>query len=139
MHPFWRWFWRLFALVMMVGVGVGAYVLWRLWRAQKLTPAVQGQQVPDGFDVVAYQLDLLTLTVTLMGIALAVASIFGYQGVKAAAEEMANKTATRRADEVATQAVAEHIEKLGRSFPASSQQPTTPSVDPGNVEEITGG
>jgi hypothetical protein len=133
------WIWvRRAAFLALIGALIFAAFAFYLWvmKAPFLAVAM-GQPVADGFDVVAFQLDVLTLAVTAVGIGLAVAAIFGYQALKDAAQATAKRTAKQVADKVATEAIAEHIEKLQTlmSSLGPHQQPTPPPPL-GQVEEV---
>ncbi len=81
----------------------------------------------SGVDVIAIQLDILSLVVALVGIGLAVMSIIGYQSIKAAA--------IAKADEVATAAFALHMESKDK--PGTGGTHPQPPIEPGDVTELT--
>jgi hypothetical protein len=135
---FWRWFWRVLALVATGALAWGSYTLATMASATHLKPTAAGQELINGFDVIAIQLNILTVVLTALGIGLGIAALIGYQGVKEAAASMAKTIAGAKADEVATKVVAEHIEKLensGLGLAAANPQP----VDPGQAVEMMRG
>ena len=130
-----RWIWRLVGLLIAAAAALGAFTFWIFVNRMPVKAAVNGQPLPAGFDVISVQIDILTLAITAMGIGLGVAAIFGYQALKDAAKTSAEQTARDTADQVATRAVAEHIEKLEDWKRRFGEAPSAP--DPGKVVEVT--
>lgn len=128
----WTYFWRVLgiaAFVFMIFIGT---LFWSAWRASPFKPTANGAPLPSGIDVISIQLDILSLIVGVVGIALAVMSIIGYQAIKAAAESAAIEAATAKADEVATAAVALHMQNI-----QGTDSGTQPPVEPADITEIT--
>lgn len=103
-------------------------LFWSAWRASPFEPAANGEQLQNGIDVIAIQLDILSLIIAMLGIALAVMGFFGYQAIKAGAEAKA----TAKADEVATAAIAAYMQNIG-----GTNTGTQPPVEPTGVTELT--
>jgi hypothetical protein len=128
----WVWFWR--ALGVLAGVTMLAVLgmFWTAWRASHFVPAANGEELKSGIDVISIQLDILSLVVAVAGIGLAVMGFLGYQSIKSWAEAAAIKAATAKADEVATAAIALHMQNMPGTD-GGTQQP----VEPGQLTEIT--
>lgn len=129
-----RWVWLSLAAIGVGALSWGSYTLWAMLHAMPIKPTAKGQELVDGFDVIAIQLDILTLAITAVGIVLGIAAIFGYQAMRDASVGMAKNAA----EDVATRVIAEHIEKLEawkRGFAASHPQA---AVDPGEAVEMRG-
>ena len=123
---FWKWFWRglgVVGLIFMIAI-IGLF--WTAWRSSPFEPSANGQAVASGIDVIAIQLDILSLVIAVVGIGLAVMSIIGYQAIKAAA--------IAKADEVATAAFALHMSKRDKS---GTDGGTQLPVEPGDLIELT--
>jgi hypothetical protein len=132
-HPNWKWFWRALgglAAIFMIAILI---MFWSAWRASPFSPAANGNHIQSGIDVIAIQLDILSLIVALVGILLAVMAFFGYQAIKAGAEAEAIKAAALKADEVATAAIAAYM----RNVPGTDVG-TQPPIEPLEVTELTG-
>lgn len=126
MNGDWKWFWRGLGILAAITMLVLMTQVWVSLRTVNVAPVVNGQPLQDGLDVIAIQLDILSLIVAVVGIGLAVAGVVGYQSIKAAA--------TAKADEVATAAFALHMAKKDKNGTDGSPQP---SVEPGDVVELT--
>lgn len=125
-EPGWKWFWRAVAAVATVFMIVAIPLFWTAWRSSPFVAVANGQEVQSGIDVIAIQLDILSLVVAVTAIGLGVAGFVGYQAIKAGA--------IKRADEVATAAFALHMEK-NKSRPGTDGG-TQPPIEPENVVEI---
>lgn len=123
---FWKWFWRALGLVALAFMLVMTVLFWSAWRASSFQPIANSQPVSSGIDVIAIQLDILSLVIAVVGIGLAVMSFIGYQSIKAAA--------IAKADEVATAAFALHMEKRDK---AGTDGGTQPPIEPADVTELT--
>lgn len=123
---FWKWFWRALGLVALAFMLVATVLFWSAWKASSFQPIANGQPVSNGIDVIAIQLDILSLVIAVVGVGLAVMSFIGYQSIKAAAIAMADK--------VATDAFALHMEKRDK---AGTDGGTQPPIEPGDVTELT--
>jgi sensor histidine kinase regulating citrate/malate metabolism len=102
-------------------------MFWSAWRASPFKASAFGQPLESGVDVIAIQLDILSLIVAMLGIALAVIGFFGYQAIKSGAEQKA----AAKADEVATAAFAAYMKNIG-----GTDKGTQTSVEPTEVTEI---
>jgi uncharacterized membrane protein YidH (DUF202 family) len=133
----WSWCKRLALLAIAVCLAVCTFFMWALWRATDLRPTAAGQSV--SLDSLSLQLDILSLTMAAVGIALAAVGLFGYQTLKEAAEARAElaaiDVASKRADEIATAAVAKHFQNMlnAGGLSAPTQGATTQL---GNVTEV---
>jgi hypothetical protein len=90
----WVWLWRAFAVV---GIGFMLFfgaLMWAAWRASPFLPVANGQVVQSGIDVIAVQLDILSLIIAVLGVGLGVMGFFGYQAIREAAVTAA-QTATK--------------------------------------------
>lgn len=123
---FWKWFWRGLGIIGLIFMLTVIVLFWAAWRASPFQPAANGQVVSSGIDVIAIQLDILSLVIAVVGLGLAAMSFIGYQAIKAAA--------LARADEVATAAFALHMEKRDK---AGTDGGTQAPIEPDEVEEIT--
>ena len=101
-------------------------LFWTAWRASPFIATADNAPLQSGIDVIAVQLDILSLIVAVVGIGLGVAGFVGYQAIKAGA--------IKRADEVATAAFALHIAKKDKP---GTDGGTQAPIEPENVEEIT--
>lgn len=124
----WKIFWRVVGGATALSLAVIACLFWSAWRASPFEASANGAPVESGIDVIAIQLDILSLIVALVGIALAVVGIFGFQAIKAGAEAKA----MAKADEVATAAVAAYMQKLD-----GGNTGTQPPIEPPKVTELT--
>lgn len=122
-----KWFWHIIAVIFTAALVVITALFWSAWRASPFQASAFGQPMQSGIDVIAIQLDILSLVVALVGIGLAVMSIIGYQAIKAAA--------ITKADEVATAAFALHMESKDK--PGTGGAPPQPPIEPGDVTELT--
>lgn len=124
----WKVFWRVAVGAIALSLTVLACLFWSAWRASPFKASANGAPVESGIDVIAIQLDILSLIVALVGIALTVIGVFGFQAIKAGAEAKA----MAKADEVATAAVAAYMQKLD-----GGKKGTQPPVEPPKVTELT--
>jgi hypothetical protein len=124
----WKYFWRAVAGISALSLTALAVMFWSAWRASPFKASAFGKPLESGIDVLAIQLDILSLIVALLGIALAVVGFFGYQAIKTGAEQKA----AAKADEVATAAVAAYMQNIG-----GTDKGTQSSVEPTQVTEIT--
>lgn len=127
-HPFWKWFWRGLAGLCALSLTAMAVMFWLAWRSRPFKPSANEIPLQSGIDVIAIQLDILSLIIALLGIALAVMGFFGYQAIKAGAEAKA----TAKADEVATAAIAAYMQNIGGTN-IGTQAP----VEPTEFTELT--
>jgi hypothetical protein len=101
--------------------------------------AISAAGKPVQLDTLSLQIDILSLTLSALGIGLAVIGLFGYQALKEAAELRAERAASdvaaKKADEVATRAVAEHIEKLEARFQGLSANRSQDAAS-ANVDDV---
>lgn len=128
---YWKWATRCLGLL--VGVTMIAVLVrfWAEWRSSSLTPAANGASLPTGIDVIAIQLDILSLVVAVVGVGLGVAGFVGYQAIKSGAEAAAIKAATEKADAVATKAIALHMQNI-----PGTDEGTQEPVKPGDLTEL---
>jgi hypothetical protein len=127
-HDIWKWFWRAIGFVGLVFMIITTGLFWSAWRSSEFSASANEKPLQNGIDVIAIQLDILSLIIALLGIALAVMVFFGYQAIKAGAETKA----IAKADEVATAAIAAYIQSVGGKN-VGTQLP----VEPTGVTEIT--
>jgi hypothetical protein len=57
----WKWFWRAVGLIAAIFMLISTMVFWAAWRSSVFQATANGQQVQNGFDVIAIQLDILSL------------------------------------------------------------------------------
>lgn len=127
---FWKWFWRALGVMALAFMLITTVIFWTAWRASPFVPAANGQVVENGIDIIAIQLDILSLVIAVVGIGLAVMSIIGYQAIKAAA--------IAKADEVATAALALHIEKQDKAGTSNGTDGGTQApIEPGDLTQLT--
>jgi uncharacterized membrane protein len=124
----WKFFWRLVGVVGLIFMVSMTFMFWTEWRAIAFKAGATGKPLENGIDVIAIQLDILSLIIALLGIALAVMGFFGYQAIKSGAEGKA----VAKADEVATAVVATYMQSSGK-IDLGPQMP----VEPVEVTEIT--
>lgn len=129
---FWKWFWRVLGVVALLFMIFISVLFWTAWKASSFKPIANGEPIQSGIDVISIQLDILSLVVAVVGIALAVMGFIGYQAIKSGAEAAAIKAAEAKADEIATSAVALHMQNI-RGTDGGAQPP----VEPGDVTELT--
>jgi len=132
--------WRCAKLGAVLAAFVTAGFAFAIWHILPKSPIANGKPVGN-LDVISLQLDILSLTISAIGIALAVMGLFGFHALKDAAEARAEKAASaiaaKKADEVATRAVAEHIEILEAKYRGdglSTKPPETPET--ASVEDV---
>lgn len=123
---FWKWFWRALGLVALAFMLIVTVLFWSAWKASSFQPIANGQPVSSGIDVIAIQLDILSLVIAVVGIGLAVMSFIGYQSIKAAA--------IAKADEVATAAFALHMAQRDKT---GTDGGTQPPIEPDDLVELT--
>ena len=124
--PVWKWFWRAIGAVALVFMIIAIPLFWTAWRASPFVPVANGQEIQSGIDVIAVQLDILSLVVAVTAIGLGVAGFVGYQAIR--------DGAIKRADEVATAAFALHMEKNKNI--TGTDGGSQPPIEPGGVVEI---
>ena len=141
----WRWFWRTLAVLAVFGTLCCAFLLFELWRNVGVRTTAAGR--PIGLDVIAVQLDILSLTIAVVGIGLGEISIFGYQNIKdgslARAEKVGAEEARRVAQEYAarqgdvalnTNGTHMTVQEKGEADETGSDQvPRPPVFDPADV------
>jgi hypothetical protein len=128
----WVWFWRALGIVALIFMLFTSILFWTAWRSSPFVPVANGQDMPSGIDVISIQLDILSLIIAVVGVALAVFGVVGYQAIKAGAEAMASKVAGAKADEVATAAIALHMQNM----PGTDGGTQLP-IEPEQVVELT--
>jgi hypothetical protein len=128
----WVWFWRALGIVALIFMFFTSMLFWSAWRASPFIPVANGHDMPSGIDVISIQLDILSLIIGVVGVALAVFGFVGYQAIKAGAEAMASKIAAAKADEVATAAIALHMQNM-----PGTDGGTQPLIEPEQVVELT--
>lgn len=121
----WVYFWRLLGIVALVFMIVMMLIFWTAWRSTVFVPTADGSEIKSGIDVLAIQLDILSLLIAVVSIGLAFAGVVGYQSIKAAA--------TAKADEVATAAFALHMANKDKT---GTDGGTQPPIEPSGVVEI---
>lgn len=126
---FWKWFWRGVGAVAVIFMTITTALFWTAWRASPFKPSGDGKVIESGIDVIAIQLDILSLIIAVIGIGLAVMSFLGYQAIKDAA--------IARADAVATKAMALHMENIERTMRGLQSGPGNTAAEPENVLELT--
>lgn len=127
----WRWFWRLIGLAALILSIVSCFFLYALWKASAVRPVVNGEPA-SSLEVVSLQIDILSLVIAVVGIALAVMGFIGYQAIKSGAEAVAIQTAEAKADEIATRAVALHMQNI-----PGTDGSTQALIEPDEVSELT--
>lgn len=128
----WVWFWRALGIVALVFMLFMSVLFWTAWRSSPFIPTANGGVLSSGIDVISIQLDILSLIIAVAGIVLAVMGFVGYQAVKAGAEEMARKIAAAKADEVATAAIALHMQNM-----PGTDGGTQAPIEPEQIVELT--
>lgn len=114
----WKWFWRALGVLGAITMVVKLAEAWASLRAVKVEPVAKGQALPDGLDIIAIQLDILSLIIAVASIGLGLAGFIGYQSIKSAA--------ISKADEVATNAMAAiNAKKDGDEGLSGVNQPAT--------------
>lgn len=128
---------RVLLLIVAVCAVTGCALLWLIFSATNIKPNAGGEAV--SLDSLSLQLDILSLTMAAVGIALAAVGLFGYQTLREAAEARAERTAAEiaamRADEIATAAVAKHLEGL-HSDDGLARTNQAATVELGSVTEV---
>lgn len=122
----WTYFWRALGIVALIFMTVTTVLFWTAWRSSAFTPTADGSEIKTGIDVIAIQLDILSLVVAMVSFGLAFAGFVGYQAIKDAA--------IRKADEVATAAFALHMSKKDKE---GTDGVTQAPVEPLAVTELT--
>jgi hypothetical protein len=131
----WPWFWRGLGILAGITMLVMLFLFWTAWRASPFVPAANGVEIKSGINVIAIQLDILSLFISVSGIGLAVMGFVGYQSVKSGAESAAREVAAAKADQVATAAVALHMQSIKNG--TGTDHGTQAPVEPGDVTPLT--
>lgn len=126
----WKWFWRGLGALGAITMIVMLLQAWGSLRSVAIVPVAKGQELKDGLDIIAIQLDILSLVIAVVGIGLGVAGFVGYQSIR----QGAIAAATAKADEVATAAFALHMAKKDKT---GTDGATQPPIEPGDVVELT--
>ena len=109
---FWTWFWRLWGLIVAIFmVAVIAFM-----RLRPLQPVAAGEQIKNGIDVLAVQIDLLSLMLALFGAIFAVFGFFGYREMRQAVIKKAVKAAKREVRKAMPPLVLREMSKVNDSI-----------------------
>ena len=125
----WKWFWRALGFAAFSIMAFISALFWSAWKASPFKASSDGRVIESGIDVIAIQLDILSLIIAVIGIGLAVMSFLGYQAIKDAA--------VARADAVATKAIALHMENITRTIEGLRSGEGPAAVEPADVEPVT--
>lgn len=115
-HPGWKWFWRAVGIVAIIFMIVTTLLFWTAWRANTFKAVANGHEVKSGIDVIAIQLDILSLVMAIVAIGLGVLGIIGYQAVKSGAVKKAQKTAKAEVRILAPPLIRRELSEYMRTF-----------------------
>lgn len=115
-HPFWTYFWRVLGVIAGVFMLVTALMFWTAWRSSQFTPTGNGLEIKSGIDVIAIQLDILSLVIAVVAIGLAVAGFIGYQTIRDGAIKKAQETAENEVGEIVPPLIRREVAEFIRTF-----------------------
>lgn len=95
---------------------VTTLLFWTAWRASTFKAVANGQEVRSGIDVIAIQLDILSLVMAVVAIGLGVLGIIGYQAIKSGAVKKAQETAEAEVRIVAPPLIRRELGEYMRTF-----------------------
>jgi hypothetical protein len=116
-HPFWKWFWRVLGLIAAAFMFCTTLLFWTAWRASSFKAAATGQELQNGIDVVAIQLDILSLVIAVVAVGLGVAGFVGYQAIREGAVRKAQEAAENEVRIVAPPLIRREVAEFMRAFP----------------------
>lgn len=89
---------------------------WSSWRTSTLKPLVNGQEVQSGIDVIAIQLDILSLVIAVVAVGLGVAGFVGYQAIRDGAIRKAEEAVEAEVRNLAPPLIRREMEEFKRTF-----------------------
>ena len=96
---------------------VTTLLFWSAWRASPFEAAVQGQPLQSGIDVIAIQLDILSLIIAVVAVGLGFAGFVGYQAIKDGAIRKAQDCAEEEVRKISPPIIRREVEEFLRAFP----------------------
>lgn len=115
-EPGWKWFWRVIAVLAAVFMILMLFMFWTAWRASAFKTAANGQELQSGVDVIAIQLDILSLVIAVVAIGLGVAGFVGYQAIRDGAVKRAQDVAEAEVKIIAPPLIRREMEDFKRTF-----------------------
>lgn len=109
-------------------MAVTIILFWTAWRASSFKAAANGQGLQNGIDVVAIQLDILSLVIAVVAIGLGFAGFIGYQSIRdsavRAARDAAESEVKNLAPPLIRREMGEFKRTLGKEDPISEDEVT---------------
>lgn len=91
-------------------------MFWSAWRASAFKTVANGQELQNGIDVVAIQLDILSLIIAVVAIGLGFAGFVGYQSIRDSAVKKAQEAAELEVKNLAPPLIRREMEEFKRTF-----------------------
>lgn len=114
--PNWKWFWRGLGVLAGVFMLVTTLLFWSAWRASAFKASANGQELQSGIDVIAIQLDILSLVIAVVGIGLGFAGFVGYQSIRDSAVKRAEEAAEAEVRNIAPPLIRREMDGFKRTF-----------------------
>lgn len=95
---------------------VTTVLFWTAWRASAFKATANGRGVQSGIDVIAIQLDILSLVVAVVAIGLGVAAFVGYQAIREGAVRRAQEAAEDEVGRMAPPLIRREVSDFMRTF-----------------------
>jgi amino acid transporter len=113
----WQWFWRLVALIAAVFMICTVLMFWSAWRASPFEPSANQKPLENGIDVIAIQLDILSLLIAVVAIALGFLGFVGYQSIREGAIKKAQEAAEEEVRNFSPPIIRREVQEFLRAFP----------------------
>ena len=92
-------------------------LFWSAWRASPFKAAANGEEIGSGIDVIAIQLDILSLIIAVVAVGLGFAGFVGYQAIKDGALQKAQDCAEEEVKRISPPIIRREVEEFLRAFP----------------------
>jgi hypothetical protein len=92
-------------------------MFWSAWRSNSFTPSSAGKRLETGIDVIAIQLDILSLIIAVVAIGLGFAGFVGYQSIRAGAISKAQDAAEEEVRNFSPPIIRREVQEFLRAFP----------------------
>lgn len=112
----WKWFWRGLGLIGGVFMLAMTLMFWTAWRASAFKTTANGQEIQSGIDVIAIQLDILSLIIAVVAIGLGFAGFVGYQAIRDGAVRRAQEAAETEVKNLAPPLIRREMDEFKRTF-----------------------
>ena len=99
---------------------VVALLFWTAWRNSGFEPSANGQPLSSGIDVIAIQLDILSLIIAVVAIGLGFAGFVGYQSIREEALSRAQLAAEEEVRNFSPPIIRREVQEFLRAFPRAA-------------------